>query len=69
MKAPHTPNTHDTREAWLRAAANELRPYFESCDLMLPEKDSLCHRIYVDWPQKQARWRMLGTGNIRRCEL
>jgi hypothetical protein len=38
MKAPNTPNTHDTREAWLRAAANELRPYFQSCDLMLPEK-------------------------------
>jgi len=35
MKAP---NTHDTREAWLRAGANELRPYFESCDLPLPEK-------------------------------
>ena len=38
MKAPNTPNVHDTREAWLRAAANELRPYFASCDLTLPEK-------------------------------
>ena len=41
MKAPNipdTPNTYDTREAWLRAAANKLRAYFESCDLTLPEK-------------------------------
>jgi hypothetical protein len=38
MKPPNTPNTHDTREAWLRAGANELRPYFESCGLPLPEK-------------------------------
>jgi hypothetical protein len=41
VKAPNTPdasNTYDTREAWLRAAANKLRPYFESCGLMLPER-------------------------------
>jgi hypothetical protein len=31
-------NYHDTREAWLRAATNELRPYFASCGLDLPEK-------------------------------
>jgi hypothetical protein len=30
-------NCHDTREAWLRAAANELRPYFKSCGYELPE--------------------------------
>jgi hypothetical protein len=37
MKAPTT-NEHDTREAWLRAGANALRPHFEDCKLPLPEK-------------------------------
>jgi hypothetical protein len=31
-------NYHDTREAWLRTATNELRPYFASCGLDLLEK-------------------------------
>ena len=31
-------NYHDTRESWLRAATNELRPYFEGCDYPLPDK-------------------------------
>jgi hypothetical protein len=35
MKSP--PNTHDTREGWLRAATKELRPYFEGCRYPLPE--------------------------------
>jgi hypothetical protein len=30
-------NCHDTREAWLRAATNESRPYFKSCGYELPE--------------------------------
>lgn len=30
-------NTHDTRERWLRAATNELRPYFASCGFAIPE--------------------------------
>lgn len=30
-------NYHDTREAWLRAATNDLRPYFKSCGYELPE--------------------------------
>lgn len=30
-------NYHDTREAWLRAAANELRPFFERCGYELPQ--------------------------------
>jgi hypothetical protein len=30
-------NGHDTREAWLRAAADELRPHFGSCGYELPE--------------------------------
>jgi hypothetical protein len=38
MRPPNTPNTHDTREARLRAAANELRPYFEGRGYQLPEK-------------------------------
>ena len=32
------PNTHETREGWLRAATNGLRPYFESCGFPLPAK-------------------------------
>jgi hypothetical protein len=31
-------NVFDTREAWLRAATNELRPYFANCGYQLPEK-------------------------------
>jgi hypothetical protein len=38
MKPPNSTNHQDSREAWLRAAANELRPYFESCGLLLPDK-------------------------------
>ena len=38
MKAPPITNSYDTREAWLRAAANELRSHFASCGLTVPEK-------------------------------
>ena len=41
MKALNTlrlPNTHESREAWLRAAADELRPYFNDCGYPLPDK-------------------------------
>jgi hypothetical protein len=31
-----SPNYHDTREGWLRAATNELRPYFKACSYELP---------------------------------
>jgi hypothetical protein len=31
-------NVHTTRESWLRAATDELRPYFEKLGFMLPEK-------------------------------
>ena len=31
-------NVHDTREGWLRAATNELRPYFDGCSYPLPDK-------------------------------
>jgi hypothetical protein len=31
-------NTHDTRESWLRAATDELRPYFMRCGHPLPDK-------------------------------
>src|SRR3954452_8521287 len=30
-------NQHETREAWLQAATQELRPYFESCGYKLPD--------------------------------
>src|SRR5271168_1491475 len=35
MKAP---NLHNSREAWLRVAADELRSHFASCGLVLPDK-------------------------------
>jgi len=35
MKAP---NVHNSRETWLHTAAGELRPYFASCGLNVPEK-------------------------------
>ena len=31
-------NFHDTRESWLRAATDELRPYFTRCGHPLPDK-------------------------------
>ncbi|MFC3170464.1 hypothetical protein [Paracoccus fontiphilus] len=31
-------NKYDSRESWLRAATNVLRPYFSECGLDLPEK-------------------------------
>jgi hypothetical protein len=31
-------NYHDTRESWLRAATDELRPYFDRCGYPLPAK-------------------------------
>jgi hypothetical protein len=30
-------NYHDTREGWLRAATDELRPYFKTCGYELPD--------------------------------
>jgi hypothetical protein len=30
-------NIHDSRESWLRAATNELRPYFAGCGYPLPD--------------------------------
>src|ERR1700730_16482913 len=32
------PNTHDTREGWLKAATSELRTHFENSGYPLPEK-------------------------------
>src|SRR4051794_5805439 len=32
-----TPNRHESRESWLRAATSELRPYFQDCGYPLPE--------------------------------
>ena len=38
MQKPRTANDHTSREAYLRAATNELRPYFAKLGLHLPEK-------------------------------
>jgi hypothetical protein len=37
VKSPSN-NYHDTRESWLRAATNELRPYFKAQGYPLPDK-------------------------------
>lgn len=37
QKTRNTSNDHSTREAWLRAATNELRPYFTKLGLTIPE--------------------------------
>ena len=38
MQKPRTANDHTSRESYLRAATNELRPYFAKHGLTLPEK-------------------------------
>ena len=35
--APTVPNCHEFREAWLRMATMELRPYFASAGYTVPE--------------------------------
>jgi hypothetical protein len=35
---PRSTNDHNSRESYLRAATNELRPYFAKHGLILPEK-------------------------------
>ncbi|WP_095085287.1 transcription elongation protein SprT [Mesorhizobium sophorae] len=37
QKPRNTSNDHSSREAWLRAATNELRPYFAKLGLAIPE--------------------------------
>lgn len=37
-QAPPVSNVHESRESWLRAATNELRPHFEQCGYPLPDK-------------------------------
>src|SRR5580693_4325124 len=49
-------NCHDTREAWLRAAATELRPYFKSCDYELPENI----RFAIAFPSTGRKGRRVG---------
>jgi hypothetical protein len=36
-RQPRAPNRHDSREVWLRAATNELRPFFTMHGYQLPE--------------------------------
>ena len=38
MLKPRSTNDHNSRESYLRAATNELRPYFAKHGLILPEK-------------------------------
>jgi hypothetical protein len=47
---------HDTREAWLRAAADQLRPYFQSLEYPLPEKI----RFAIAFPSTGRRGNRIG---------
>jgi hypothetical protein len=49
-------NLHDSRESWLRAAANELSPYFESCALPLPQNI----RFAIAFPSTGRQGRRIG---------
>jgi hypothetical protein len=50
------PNLHDSRESWLRSAANDLRPYFESQGYPLPES----MRFAIAFPSTGRRGRRVG---------
>ena len=50
------PNSHDTRESWLRAASNELRPYFQTCGLTIPENI----RFAIAFPSTGRRGARIG---------
>jgi hypothetical protein len=52
----NTTNTHIDRDAWLRAATNELRPYFAKLGYTLPEKI----RFAIAFPSTGKRGRMPG---------
>src|SRR5271154_1537699 len=57
MKTPEVrKNTHDTREGWLRAAAQELTPYFTSCGLTIPENI----RFAIAFPSTGRRGARIG---------
>ena len=43
-------NKHPTRESWLQAATNELRPYFEKLGYNLPDKI----RFAIAWYSKSS---------------
>lgn len=49
-------NTFDTREAWLRGGANELRPYFKSCGYELPENI----RFAIGFPSTGRKGKRIG---------
>ena len=54
MLKPRSTNDHNSRESYLRAATNELRPYFAKHGLILPEKIRFAiasHRM-----AKKERW-------------
>jgi hypothetical protein len=49
-------NEHDTRESWLRTATGELRPYFESCGLLVPNNI----RFAIAFPSTGRRGARIG---------
>lgn len=49
-------NIHETREGWLRAAEDELRPYFADCGFPLPEKI----RYAIAFPSTGRQGRRVG---------
>ncbi|HUY68956.1 MAG TPA: transcription elongation protein SprT [Alphaproteobacteria bacterium] len=49
-------NAHTTREGWLQAAANELRPYFEKHGYSVPENI----RLAIGFPSSGKRGHKMG---------
>lgn len=56
MAAPKLSNLHTSREDWLRAATNELRPYFAETGHVLPEKI----RFAIAFPSTGRKGRRIG---------
>jgi hypothetical protein len=50
------PNTYDTRESWPREATVELRPYFASCGVTIPENI----RFAIAFPSTGRRGHRIG---------
>jgi hypothetical protein len=49
-------NEHDTRESWLRAATDELRSYYASCGVLVPNNI----RFAIAFPSTGRRGRAIG---------
>jgi hypothetical protein len=59
-------NYHDSRESWLRAATDELRPYFDRCGYPLPAKIRFAIAFPFDRKERQSSGRMLAFVHVRR---